>query len=184
MNNDLTLVDNFLESPNEETFAELFHVYTRQLVAFFRAHRCRWDQAEDLAQEVMLKVYRKASQLRDRKAFRVWLFRVAKNVLCVHYGKQTRQMGTVSLEDVLDKLVTDGRTPAGSHAFEFLHWMSFLDSREREVMKLRFLEHWEYHEIATAHCVPIGTVQWRVFNAKKKLAPHLAIRGERPRKAA
>ena len=50
--------------------------------------------------------------------------------------------------------------------------MAFLDSREREVMKLRFIEQWEYHEIA-AQAIPIGTVQWRVFNAKKKLAPHL-----------
>ena len=40
-------------------------------------------------------------------------------------------------------------------------------------MKLRFIEQWEYHEIAAAHAIPIGTVQWRVFNAKKKLAPYL-----------
>jgi DNA-directed RNA polymerase specialized sigma24 family protein len=48
------------------------------------------------------------------------------------------------------------------------------DSREREVMTLRFIEQWEYHEIAAAHDIPIGTVQWRVFNVKKKLAPYLA----------
>jgi DNA-directed RNA polymerase specialized sigma24 family protein len=51
--------------------------------------------------------------------------------------------------------------------------MAFLDSREREVMTLRFIEQWEYHEIAAAQAIPIGTVQWRVFNAKKKLAPYL-----------
>jgi Sigma-70, region 4 len=54
--------------------------------------------------------------------------------------------------------------------------MAFLDTREREVMKMRFVEHWEYHEIAASQSIPIGTVQWRVFNAKKKLAPHLAAR--------
>ena len=37
-----------------------------------------------------------------------------------------------------------------------------MDSREREVMKLRFVEQWEYHEIAAAQDIPIGTVQWRV----------------------
>jgi hypothetical protein len=52
----------------------------------------------------------------------------------------------------------------------------FLDSREREVMKLRFIEQWEYHEIAAAQAIPIGTVQWRVFNAKKNLAPNLKTR--------
>jgi RNA polymerase sigma factor (sigma-70 family) len=64
--------------------------------------------------------------------------------------------------------------PAATPAFEFMDWMAFLDAREREVMTLRFIEEWEYHEIATAQAIPIGTVQWRVFNAKKKLAPYLA----------
>jgi len=54
--------------------------------------------------------------------------------------------------------------------------MAFLDSREREVMSLRFIEQWEYHEIAAVQAIPIGTVQWRVFNAKKKLAPYLKTR--------
>ena len=62
--------------------------------------------------------------------------------------------------------------------------MSFLDAHESEVMQLRFIEQWEYHEIAEAHAIPIGTVQWRVFNAKKKLAPHLTPRYEGLRRAA
>jgi hypothetical protein len=51
--------------------------------------------------------------------------------------------------------------------------MAYLESREREALTLRFVEQWEYHEIAAAKNIPIGTVQWRVFNAKKKLAPYL-----------
>jgi DNA-directed RNA polymerase specialized sigma24 family protein len=51
--------------------------------------------------------------------------------------------------------------------------MKFLDAQERETMTLRFVEEWEYHEIAAAKAIPIGTVQWRVFNSKKKLAAHL-----------
>jgi DNA-directed RNA polymerase specialized sigma24 family protein len=50
-----------------------------------------------------------------------------------------------------------GNTCIRVHALD-----GFLDSREREVMKLRFVEQWEYHEIAAAQDIPIGTVQWRV----------------------
>jgi DNA-directed RNA polymerase specialized sigma24 family protein len=49
---------------------------------------------------------------------------------------------------------------------------------------LRFVEEWEYHEIAAAKAIPIGTVQWRVFNAKKKLATRLKGPGLPGRKAA
>ena len=62
--------------------------------------------------------------------------------------------------------------------------MAFLTSSEREVMTLRFIEQWEYHEIAAAQGIPLGTVQWRVFNAKRKLAAFLTVRPETVRQAA
>ena len=92
---------------------------------------------------------------------------------------QSREAATVDLESVID-----ARTKPGPPAFEFHHWMTFLESREREALTLRFVEEWEYHEIAAEKAVPIGTVQWRVFNAKKKLATRLKGPGLPRRKAA
>ena len=178
------VTQKFLEDPNENSFSDLFNIITPQLVAFFRARNCELTLAEDLAQEVMLIVHRKAAQIRDRTLFRAWLFKIARNALCRHYGKQTREVETVDLADVTDRLIAASHKPAATPAFEFLHWMALLDSREREVMTLRFVEQWEYHEIAAAQAIPIGTVQWRVFNAKKKLAPYLTTRQDITRKAA
>ena len=178
------MTKKFLETPNEDSFADLFRTFTPQLVAFFRARSCDLALAEDLAQEVMLTVYRKASQIRDRTLFRAWLFKIARNALCRHYGRQSREVDTIDLADVADRSVAASHKPATTPAFEFMHWMAFLDSREREVMTLRFVDQWEYHEIAAAQAIPIGTVQWRVFNAKKKLAPHLKTRQNITREAA
>jgi DNA-directed RNA polymerase specialized sigma24 family protein len=60
----------FLESPNEDTFAAVFRIFTPQLISFFRGRGCEPALSEDLAQDVMLIVYRKADQLRDRTLFR------------------------------------------------------------------------------------------------------------------
>jgi RNA polymerase sigma factor (sigma-70 family) len=150
------------------------------LVAFYRARNCDPGLSEDLAQLVMLTVYRKAGQIRDRALFRAWLFRIAHNALCRHYGKQAREVETVYVEDSVDRLASVSAEP-GPPAFEFMHWMGFLNPREREVMTLRFVEQWEYHEIAAARDMPIGTVQWIVFNAKKKLAPRLTTIDHRSR---
>jgi RNA polymerase sigma-70 factor (ECF subfamily) len=171
-----TVVERFLEDPNEDTFADVFYVLTPQLVAFFRARNCKLGLAEDLAQEVMLKVFRKASQIRDRHLFRNWLFKIARNTLRRYYADQSREVATVELSDGVERAACASPNPAGSPAFEFHRWMIFLDSKERDVMTLRFIEEWEYHEIAAAREIPIGTVQWRVFNAKKKLAPFLTTR--------
>ena len=48
----------------------------------------------------MLTVYRKAPQIWDRNLFRPWLFGVANNSLCWHYGEQKREVETVNLENV------------------------------------------------------------------------------------
>ena len=101
------------------------------------------------------------------------MFSIAGNTLSRYYGKQSREVETVDMADVPDPLVTANNKGAMTPAFGFFHWMAFLDSREREALTLQFIEDWEYHEIAAAQNTPIGTAQWRVFSAKRKLAPHL-----------
>ena len=165
-------METFLDSPDEESFAALFKMLTPQLVAFFRS-RGGEAAAEDLAQEVMLIVYRKAGQVRDRALFRAWVFTIARNALCRHWGQRAREVETVDLAEVPERFVASNKQPSGTPAFEFHRWMAFLDSQEREALTLRFIDECEYHEIAAAQTIPIGTAQWRVFNAKKKLAPHL-----------
>jgi RNA polymerase sigma-70 factor (ECF subfamily) len=170
------VIERFLESPDEESFADLFQVLRPQLVAFFRSRGCEFASSEDLTQEVMLTVYRKAAQVRDRSLFRAWLFKIARHALCRQYGRRSHEVETVDLANVACSLVASSNKPAGTCGFEFRDWMTFLESGEREALTLRFVEEWEYHEIAAAKNIPIGTVQWRVFNAKKKLAPHLKAR--------
>ena len=185
LQHDTEVAERFLNTPNEESFTTLFEVFSPQLYSYFRARRCAPDLAEDLAQEVMLKVYRKAGQIRDRRLFRGWLFKIASNTLLIHYDKRSRELETVDLGGVTDRLPAAAGSPsAGPVPSEFHHWMALLDSRERELMTLRYIEDWEYHEIAAVQAVPIGTVQWRIFKAKKKLAQHLTTRENALRNAA
>jgi len=183
---DLVVVDRFLHSPSEESFEPLFHSFTPQLIAFFRSRGCDFSVAEDLAQEVMFTVYRKVAQLRDPASFRGWVFKIALNGMRGHFGpRKARELETVDLADIADRLVTQGNDgPFGSPAFEFQRWMAFLDSSQSDVMQLRFIEQWEYHEIAAAKAIPIGTVKSWIFSAKKRLAPHLTKRNGDLRKAA
>jgi RNA polymerase sigma-70 factor, ECF subfamily len=177
------VVERFLEQAGEDPFDALFRVFSPQLVSFFRRRGHNEDEAEDLSQEVMLTVYQKAGQLRNRKLFRAWLFKVARNAACRHFAQRARQAPTVDLAEMTESLAAPNQNPLGP-TFEFRDWMKFLDAHERETMTLRFVEEWEYHEIATAKAIPIGTVQWRVFNSKRKLAAHLTPLRDVDRKAA
>jgi RNA polymerase sigma-70 factor (ECF subfamily) len=130
--------------------------------------------AEDLAQEVMLTVYQRADQLRNRTLFRAWLFKIARSAACRLLAKRRREVPTVNLADIPEMYVCLKPATCWPEGSEFRNWLAFLDPQEREVMALRFEEEWEYHEIAASSGIPIGTLQWRVFNSKKKLAAHLS----------
>ena len=81
------VAEQFLNQADHDSFDGLFRIFSPQLVAFFRKRGHERDIAEDLAQEVMLTVYRRAGQVRDHKLFRAWLFRVARNAACRHYAQ-------------------------------------------------------------------------------------------------
>ena len=177
------IAERFLEQADGDSFNAVFRVFSPRLVAFFRSRGHERSAAEDLAQEAMLTVYRKAGQLRDHKLFRAWLFKVARNASYRHFARRTREVATEDVAKICDFLPAPMRSPLGP-AVEFNDWMKFLDAIERETMTLRFVEEWEYHEIAAAQAVPIGTVQWRVSNCKKRLAVHLSPDRHLDRKAA
>src|ERR1700722_6358877 len=119
---EVAAAEAFLKSPNDESFTELFLTFTPRLVSFFRSHGCGRDLSEDLSQEVMLKVYRNAEQLRDSTRFHAWLFAIGRHTLYRHHRKQSAEAVTTDLE----KLVDTRTRPVGSSAFEFHHWMTFL----------------------------------------------------------
>src|SRR5215469_11861046 len=104
-------IDLFLQNPNPESFAGLFQIFVPQLVSFFRARNREVALAEDLTQEVMLTVYRKAGQVRDRASFRAWLFKIARNALFRHYDKLNREVETVNVEDMDNRLAVAAYKP-------------------------------------------------------------------------
>jgi RNA polymerase sigma-70 factor, ECF subfamily len=166
------LIQPFLNQPDAEAFDTLFRIFSPRLVLFFCRRGHEKGAAEDLAQEVMLSVYREIGQLRDHNLFHAWLFKIARHAEYRFLAQRARQVPIVDLAAV-PELPAPSLSPFGP-TVEFGEWMRFLNPDERVIMTLRFVEDWEYHEIATAKAIPIGTVQWRVFNSKKKLAVHLS----------
>jgi RNA polymerase sigma-70 factor, ECF subfamily len=165
------VVEQYFERRDDSSFTRLYQTFVPQLIAFFRRRGQSAAASEDLAQETMLAVHLHAGSLRDRTLFRPWLFRIARNAnyrMLVKLGRD-RVVVSSTYQGIPDtRHATDGIA-----AFEFKAWLAILEPREQDLMTLRYVEDWEYHEIAAAQSIPIGTIQWRVFNSKKKLAAHL-----------
>ena len=71
-------------------------------------------------------------------------------------------------EELAERLATEMNLALHS---DFAEWMTYLEPAERDLVILRFIEELSYEELAVALGVPVGTVKWRLFSAKKKLAP-------------
>jgi len=167
-------IERYLSERTGEAFEALFQVFCPRLVLFFRARGCDSGVAEDLTQNVMLNVYRYATTVRDRSLFRAWVLRVAHNELAQYWTRCDRQVKTVELDDCAGS--RGPQQAAECNGVEFAEAMSELVPQERQVILLRYVEQLEYREIAAVLDLPVGTVQWRTFVARRKLARYFRRR--------
>ncbi|HLX46386.1 MAG TPA: RNA polymerase sigma factor [Bryobacteraceae bacterium] len=161
-------IDRFVADPSEQSYCEMFLVVMPRMVTYFRVRGCGRELAEDLAQEVMLAAYTQNSGLRSRALFRPWLYKVARNVFLQWLRRNGREVETLDLDAAGSQ--AESHSPDPFRTLQFAQWMAALDADERQIMMLRYVEELEYHDIAEVLGLPLGTVQWKIFNSKKKLA--------------
>ena len=127
--------------------------------------------AEELAQDVLLTVYRRSGELRDPLCFTGWLFQVARNSLLQHARKRHTVAQSLTGRDADESL--PGRPAAGfqlAEESELFDWIQVLDDDEREICLMRYLDGLDYQSIGDALQLPMGTVKWKLHQVKKKIA--------------
>ncbi len=144
------------------------------------------DTAEDLTQEVFVKVYRTLDSFDpDRASLNTWLTTVTRNLLVDHFRKTKYDRATDSLdatpgEDeerqaLSDKLADSSPSPQASiesrETKEMVHKaLQKLSPELREAVILRDLQDMDYRDIAQVLKVPEGTVKSRINRGRTELA--------------
>ncbi len=165
-------IEKFLLTGAEEDFCVLFESIYPRVRRYFLLRGMEAGEAEDLAQDVMVIVYQRAGEIREKEFFHGWLFKVAKNELARFWRQRQMRSRIAEMEPLSDelaeKLMTEMEVASSS---DFVEWVSYLEPAERDIIILRFVEDLSYEELSVALAIPVGTVKWRLFSAKKKLAP-------------
>ena len=126
------------------------------------------DVADDLAQDVWLRVLRGLPRLEDPARIRAWIFGIARRVLM---DRLRAQYAAPALADVeLDSIET---APADddlrARVNEMEATLATLPAIERDVLALFYLDELSIADIATVTGVPAGTVKSRLFRARQLL---------------
>lgn len=162
---------------------ELVARHTRKVFGLAYRFTGRVDEAEDLAQEVFVKVYRTLDRYREADGpFGAWLGAVARNHAIDHYRRRKQErLRRVEDPEILDHMPARGEHPiAGLERDERVRLvhrgLRALPPELRVPLILCDLQGLPYDEIAATLELPLGTVKSRINRGRLELAKRLMRR--------
>ncbi len=182
-----------LKHGDEAAFAELMRRHRGPIVNYVNRLITDRDRAEDLAQEVFLRVYRHAGTYRVTARFTTWLYTIASNLGKNELRNRARRRN-VSVEDAPRELQQEDYHLGTREDLLAPDRVADLNDRQRKVrlaigslpdhfrmmLVLRDIEGFAYEEIASMLDLPLGTVKSRINRArlefKRRVEPLLHAR--------
>jgi len=173
--------------------------HARRFFAFFRRQGAGLHEAEDLTQEVFLKLHSNAARYRPRERVAAYCLRVARNVWIDHRRRASARVATVPTasagavgaverdpSEVGAALARpapaeeapDARAELVEESERARAALRELPEHHRLVFELGVVEGLAYPEIARLLDVPVGTVKSRMFHAVRKLRAIVEAREE------
>ena len=179
---DADLVKISIKEP--EVFGELMERYKGPLFHYVRRiGQFPKEDAEDLLQEVFIKIYRRLNEYEDVLKFSSWAYRIAHNHVVDHFRKISARPRTDALEAfecakiVSASMRTDKQIMDKDCVQKVKECMQKLPLKYREVMILRFVEEMEYEEIMDILKKPKGTVATLIARGKEMLKKNMHEKG-------
>ncbi len=171
---------------SDEAFEEIVTEYQGPLMGFF--FRLCWDRhkAEDMVQEVFMRLIRAAPRYESTGRLKTFIFKIAKNLWIDTVRKAHGSPKTYSLEKPVKEdqkgmgALIKGDSPNPAEAVikeeerELLkESLKSLPETHRMVFELAVFQELPYKEIASILGIPVGTVKSRMFNSLRALKENL-----------
>jgi RNA polymerase sigma-70 factor, ECF subfamily len=161
---------------DERAYGKLVQTYQARLYNFVRSMVRNPELAEDITQESFVKAYFSLKKLQNPKSFKSWLFRIANNNTLDYLRK--KRLAEIDTDENVRESYVDGRSPEkgaleDERVGHIRTALMKLKEDQRSILVMCDLQGLSYAEIADALNIPFGTVQSRIFYARKKLKEFL-----------
>lgn len=161
---------------DEAAFAALFELHKRRVYSLCLRMTANTAEAEDLAQEAFLQLFRKISTFRGESAFSTWLHRLVVNVVLMHLRKKgLQQVSLDELDTSQDEPVKrdfgdeDRRLMKSVDRLSLERAIAKLPTGYRTVFVLHDIEGYEHNEIAEIMNCSVGNSKSQLHKARLKL---------------
>ena len=152
--------------------------YQRPLFSFLMRKTGSQSDADDLFQEVWIRIIRNADRFED-KSFRAWMNTISRNVLTDFYRKKKPSVSLDAVEDedsepMVDRLESKEISPIRSVEFDemsrkVLEAVEELPDIQKEVLRLKHVNGLSFSEIAAKLKIPLNTALGRMHDAMEKI---------------
>jgi RNA polymerase sigma-70 factor, ECF subfamily len=163
---------------DERAFASILRAY--ETPVFNYVYRIVGDRAlaEDLTQEVFVRVFQALPRFSLRCKFTTWLFQVTKNrVLDELRARERRPQAVVAIEDAPRLELVDPPVERLETIEAVWRAVRELNPDLKMALLLRDIAGLPYHEIADSLEITLATVKWRIFKAREEVQQALAREG-------
>jgi RNA polymerase sigma-70 factor (ECF subfamily) len=180
------------QAGDEAAFGELIERNRRAVYRAAYAALGSADDAEDVAQETFVTVFQKLHGFRGEASFKTWLLSIAWRKALDRRRSLSRWLrmtvvhdrGAAELPDIVDRLPAADESPedglaAGQLRRAVTRMIGTLPRKLRDALLLAGSGDYTYEEIGRMLGVPVGTVKWRVSEARRILKKKLAAMGYR-----
>ena len=167
---------------NQRAWNTLVRRYWRRVFNVAYKFVGKHDEAEDLTQEIFLRVFKALGTFDRRANFQTWLISISRNLCIDHYRSVRKE------REIVDRSVDAGDVPAAAQGPDPLARLQRLDRLEfllramvklppalREAVLLRDIQELSYQEIAHRLQLPDGTVKSRLNRGRRALARQIAM---------
>ena len=158
----------------------IVHQYWRKVFNVAYKFVGKHDLAEDLAQDIFLKIFKSLDTFDRRANFQTWLISVSRNLCIDHYRSVRKERETIDRDVDANELSPTSHDPGPIAALEQRDRVHLLRRALVELPKtlrmavlMRDIQEMSYQEIAVTLGLPEGTVKSRINRGRTELARHV-----------
>lgn len=171
------LVIQLQHGPNkEEAFALLVKEHKTRLYWHIRHMVKIHEDADDILQNVFIKVYRNINKFKGESKLYSWMYRIATNETITFLNKRAKhlQISNEELQDyLLDQLESDVYFEGDEIQKKLQRAIARLPEKQKMVFNLKYFEELKYHEIAEILDTSVGALKSNYHHASKKIEEYL-----------